>query len=509
MATYLSRLVFPLQIDHAEPWSGSFTYNLKSRQVGAGSPEYLGEQVHHVRRIDVGVELASDLALFELEGFLGQVRGRCTGFWLPLIHQCATYVSGIDAATIRLLGTEFASRWNQSPRLHIHIIDAAETSYYRSITAATIYDGDTLITLDTPLPSIPSEDWSVSLLLYVRQGSDAVTVSVKSPQLMLATFPVVELPLEYEAISAEATVLYLYELGYQIAGNSAWQRYTSFGVTVYGTDNTDWANASIEHGEINEDADGAQVTIKAIAWEGCPLLDLLPWSKGLPLSIRIYETGWDWSTFEESGTRRLLFDGQVKKPNRQGREIAASCASGFDLYMRQLPTPIFSRQCQAAFCDTNCGLSRSLFEIAVTAGVQSVGTGYFIDIACPALAALGGGDWLSLGSIYSVAYRDNIPSRTWESRPILGYTDLGGGNYRFQIRQPFRWLEAGSTCYIMSGCPRTKAACKSRLMVNGSTVNNFRKFFGHPDIPLSNPETAAINPDDVPAGKKGGGSSSK
>lgn len=497
---YLDRPVFQLQIDYAKPWQGSFSYDLRSRQVGSGPAEQLGEQVHQVRRWDIGVTLLGDAALLELETFFEQIRGRSAGFWLPLVHQSMRVVEGIDKSTFRVEGTALAARWNLSPRIHLHLVSPDLVGYQREI-AEVVAEGDTsLVTLSSALPVVPALDWSASLLPYVRLGSDELEVSVESMELMEAEFSCVELPLEYESVAIDQTRIKLFELGYRIGSASTWTRVTSFGVRVVGYDRSEWTPCPIEHGDITEDSEGAKVSLKAIEWEGCPLLDLLPWSKGLPLSVRIYETGWDWAVFRESGMRRLLFDGQVKKVSRQGREIAATCQSGIDLYTRQVPSRVFTRQCQAAFCDLACGLSRADFELEATAGVQSVGSGYYIDVACPALAALGV-EWLALGSIYSAAYRNNLPSREWETRPILGVTDLGSGNYRLQIRQPFRWLAEGALCYLFSGCQRTPAACKGRKKADGSSINNYANYWGHPHIPLRNPQTDMLI-DTAVSGKK-------
>ncbi len=498
---YLDRPVFPLPIDYAKAWSGSFQFDLRERQVGAGAPEHLGEQAHQVRRLDVRAVLGGGASLLDLELFFEQVRGRSVGFWLPLVHQSMRVVEGLERSTFRVAGTELASRWNLTPRAHLHVVGPDLSSYQRAI-AQVVQDGDDcLVTLSSPLPSVPSPAWSVSLLPYVRLGSDELELRSLAPDVMEADFSCVELPLEYESAAADQTRIKLFELGYRVGANSAWARMTSFGVQVRGTDGLLWDSRPIEHGDISEDSDGAKVSLKAIAWDDCPLLDLLPWSKGLPLSVRIFEGGWDWAAFRESGQRRLLFDGQVKKVSRQGREIAATCQSGIDLYTRQVPSRVFSRQCQAAFCDVACGLSRADFELEATAGAQSVGSGYYIDVQCPALAPLGL-DWLALGSIYSAAYRNGIPSRQWETRPILGATDLGGGSYRLQIRQPFRWLEPGAACYLFSGCPRTPGACKARVRADGGAVNNYANYWGHPHVPLRNPQTDMLI-DTALTGKKG------
>ena len=485
--TYLDRLVFPFRINHASKWSGSLDYDPDPRQVGQGAIVLASERTYRARRHDLNAVHSS---LQDIEDFFEAVRGSGLGFWLPLHCQGMRIVSGASTQSFTARGTALADRFGQSPEQWIYLQAPDGNAYLRAVESAVASGNNTLVTLSSEedaLPSIPTDQWSASPLLYVRFASDDLEdIKRLRYDAFTFSFSVLELPFEYGTAEDSPASLYLYALGYATDTAEAWQYFTSWGVTVNGTDGKVFANVQIEHGDIQEDAEGAETTLKVIAWQDCPVLDLFPTAENLPLLIKIWKASWDWDTWAETGTRQLLFDGEIRKPNGDGVEITCSCQSGSDLYNRATPCKVKTRTCQARFCDTACTLARATYTIAATVDAIEEDTRFWITVTAD--QAIPASDWLTLGEVQSADAYNDQPTKYNERRPIQACTDLGSNQYKLQIRTPFHRLEAGDTCYLFHGCLHTQTACKNQTTKAGAAVNNIYNFQGQPLTPIKNPQ---------------------
>jgi hypothetical protein len=483
MDTYLDRPVFPFQINHASAWKGSFQFDVDEVQLGGGASNAIGIQSYRIRRLDLNARSSS---LAEIETFFKYVRGRAVGFWLPLVKRSMTVLSGTDGSTFTCKGTDLAVRWGRDPAQHLWLKKAGGTGYPCKVASVVASRGNSIVTLDSALDAVPDRTWSASLLLYVRLASDDLDVKRVRYDTFTFSPTVIELPFEYSSAESPTNVIYLYAFGYSLGAVSNWTHWTNWGVRVAGTDGTSWTPAPIQHGDVQDDSEGSTTTIKCLAWNDCPVCDLFPRCEGLPLRIKIWEAKWDWDALAETGTRQLLFDGEVRKPSAEGIEISASCQAGADLYNRSLPIKVKSRTCTAIFCDAACGLSAETFSVASTVVGLTNSTRYYVDVQVGQALP---DDWLLFGFVASADYHDGVPSKYWEWRPIQAVTDLGSNQYRLQLRTPFRHVEQGDTLYLYHGCAKTSAACKEQTKLDGTTVNNFYNFQGQPLTPLKNPQT--------------------
>lgn len=493
MADYLDRPICPWLINYAESWSTEFAYESETRQVGDGAEVGIGTQTWTIRKTDMTATAWGGPQ--DIEAFLDEVKGRAHGFWVALANRQADILA-IDCNDILCAGTELASRWGLTPRVHVALMDETGTTHYREVTDATAAGDDTALTIGGTMPTGIGTAWTVALAQYVRMASDDITFTQRTADSYSIEFSVVELPLEYGTAVTPTATIYLYEIGYAIGADENVQRFTSWGVNVLGTDDTVWTSRPIDHDDISEDMDGQETSLSVLTqdWTDCPILDMFPRPPGLPMIVRIYESEFDFDAFAETGTRELIFDGQVHAPSREGPEIKVKCKSGADLYTRELPRFVFSRSCQYGFCDVNCKLSRSSYEVTGTYdGASTSGGNYYIDVTSTGLTSHGV-SWLTLGRVYTADYRNSVPSRNWEHRAILGATSLGSNVYRIQVRCPFSHIATGETLYLMAGCAKSPAAC--------TAFGNLVNFGGHPFVPLSNPQTNLDT--DVSSGKKGG-----
>lgn len=500
MADYLSRPLCPWSLDYSESWSLDFQYPIEDRQIGAGLEFGIGTQTWAARKMDCVATVWGGTG--EIEDFFNAIRGRSLGFWLAL-HYATADVLAVDGDALQCAGTELASRWGLTPRTHVLLISPDGTTYPTEATAAEASGETTMLTL-AAMPTGAGVGWGIALLLYVRLAEDSVEFEEISLDTYKVEFSAIELPLEYETAGTPTASVYLYEVGYKLGSTENVQRFTSWGVSVLDEEGQVWTARPINHGDITDEMDGQSVSVEAnsLDWSDCPFLDLFPRAGGLPMIFRIYEAQWDWETFRATGTPELLFDGAIQKPAREGTEINAKAVSGADLFTRELPTLIFSRSCQVAFCSGPCGLSASDYSISGTyEGALSSSGNSYIDVTAPDLDALGA-TWLVLGRVETPDCHDGVPSRDWEYRPILGITAQGSSVYRIHVRYPFSRLTTGQTVHLMAGCAKNPTACKTRVTADGVAVDNFSNFVGHPFVPLTPPQTNLDT--EVTGGKKGG-----
>jgi len=486
MQTYLGRSVFPFTVNHAQAWSGSSVYDADVRQVGGGAAVPVGMRQHAAQRLDVDAVADS---LSAIEEWFYAVRGQACGFWLPLHRQSMKVFSGASEQSFLCAGTALAARWGANPAQYLMLTDAASNAHLRHVESVVQSGSNSLVTLDADEGDLEADPKSASPLLYVRLASDDLDdISRLNYNTFTFGLTVLELPFEYDTLDDPETPIFLYDLGYVLGTQENWQRFTSWGVQVDGVDGKQWTPAPIEHGDISEDAEGAETSIKVIPWPDCPLEDMFPRAEGLSLHIRIWRALWDWDTLTETGTRKKLFDGEVRKPESSDWEIKASCQSGVDLFARQVPTKQLSRTCRAHFCDAICTLNRADFFVPVEVINSTSGALYYIDVQATQAVADG---WLDYGLVVSYDYHTSTPSRYWEYRPIQDVTALGGNQYRVQIRTPFRWLKAGDACFLYRGCALTTTACASHVTAAGAAVSsNVANFAAEDKAPLKNPQTA-------------------
>lgn len=486
MDYYKDRPVFPFEFDHSDLWSGQLDYDADVRQIGGGSGHAASNQLWTFRRRDLNAYASS---LSDIEEFFASVRGSAVGFWLPHTALRLRVVAGVDVLSFTCAGTDLANRWGQDPCEVILLHDPDGNAYIREVESVVTSGSNSLVTLvadEGDLPEIPTSSWAASLLLYVCLASDDLEIQRDNYTSFSFACSVIELPFEYATAAPDAAVIYLYEIGYTLGTTEAMERFTNWGVNVEDDDYT-WISAPIEHGDIKDDSLGSETDLTCLPWDGCPLVNLFPFHEGLPLQVRIYETGWDFATKAESGTRQLLFSGEIRNPQSDGVEISAACQGGVDLYARPVPPRVTSRTCKTNFCSAACGLD--IDDFCIEASVVGVlnDSYYYIDVLLS--QALPAVDWLALGYIGSEDYHDSIPSKEWEWRPIQEVTDLGDNAYRLRLRRPFRWLADGDTCWVYKNCARTESACKAQMKKDGSTVNNIYNYQGFPLTPLKNPQS--------------------
>jgi hypothetical protein len=481
-------------------WKGSLDYDADVHQYGGAADVALGRQSHRQRKIEFE---AISYSLEATENWFSLVRGRAVGFWLPLVNQQMTILSGLDATSFICKGSALAIRWGRDPDIYLWIVAPGRVAYPRrvaSIIAAS--GGNSLVSLDVaetaegaeedpdtiPLPSTPTSKWHASLLPYVRLASDEIEVKPSALYAFKVSATALELPFEYGKADASTSICHLYALGYSLGTVEAWQRFTSWGTTVIGTDGTAWASAPIEHGDISEDGEGAETSIDCTMWDDCPIADLYPRAEGLPLRIQIYTTKWDWTTKAEAAdSRELAFDGEVRIPAAKGLELSASCQAGADIYDRAVPLMRKSRTCGATFCDARCTLSKAKFVIPATLFATTNASLYYIDVTPK--AALPSTDWLNLGFVGSSDFHAGVPSKYWEWRPIQGMTDLGDGTLRLQIRTPFYRLSSGDLIWLYHACSKTLAACSAQVQADGTAVDNHLNMRAEPFTEIKSPQT--------------------
>lgn len=494
--SYFGRDIFPFWINHAEPWSGSIDYDPGLDELGNVGAVALGteELTRDIKTIQAVAENLEDL-----QDWITSVLAIGSGFWLPLVNASMAIVSGIDTSHFIARGSELAESWGRCPAQHLWIVSPDGVGTARRVEEVIVSGGNSLITLDVydeeededatfaadriALSEVPDASWSVSRLIYCRATTNAPEITLIAGWYQFE-LQVKELPFEYGATAAATTEFYLYQFGRICGGNEAWEYFTNWGSPVIGDDGI-WMPAPIEHGDVQEDSEGAQTNITVIPWAGCPLLDLYPTWEGLPLYLRIYEAYWDFDAKAETGTRQLLFDGEIRRPSPDGNRLVASAQSGADLNQRPIPAVPESRTCTCNFCSAACSLSLSDFSIRGTVLSSTSGSLYYIDVQLD--QALPTDGWLDFGVIGSSDYYTSTPSKYWEVRSVQAVEALGDNQYRIQVPIEFYFLSIGDVCYVSAGCNFTPDACRSRTKANGTVVDNHQNYQGDEEIPMSNP----------------------
>lgn len=245
------------------------------------------------------------------------------------------------------------------------------------------------------------------------------------------------------------------------------------------TGETVWLAVGIQHSRLSRTARiGGTCTITADVDEVEPLRLLLPMRLSVPLKVEILKTS---TSLDEP---EVLFNGTVRKPQIQGRQISVECIEWGDMLDGKITGFYIQPNCNYRVYDANtCRVNRAAFEVSVTIVSQ---TGRTISVSGADITgkpenwfALG---WLDVGSglsrrvFYVVA--NTVPSG---DTTVLTVTDD-------------RPLEYPVSATLVPGCDGSRATCISKF-------DNLVNFGGH-ETPQDNLTLVAIRTNPSTGGKK-------
>ncbi len=185
---------------------------------------------------------------------------------------------------------------------------------------------------------------------------------------------------------------------------------------------------------------------------------------------RAFLVGGTWELVEK------WFVGGVGQVVPTSREIQLEVVSELELLDRPLPRNVYQTGCGHALFDAGCGLLKTNFSAALSAGAGATqttvpatdghATGYF-DLG-----------WLLWTSGANAGVRSAVKS--W----------VTGGTVTLMLRLPVA-PAAGDTFTAFAGCDRKKTTCNTKF-------NNLPRFRGFPFLPLPKQTESSGGPKDVP-----------
>lgn len=469
---YLTRPIFPFQIQWSSIPEPRFSYDLRSLGLGYGEDAQEPSQRSVISGWNIEVFLKSDAEIQTFEDFFDTLSGSRQGFWLPVPLEAFNVTGGVSASQLEI--TALGLDWD--PERPIYFTSPGESPRISKITGVEdIGSGKERLTLEDGI-SI-DENWSAYSLAYVHlaesENSQVLRDGQRSTSLRL-----VELPLEYATPNAGSLPVWLYEFSQDFRNGtvSTW-RFTSFDLSLSDGVNT-WSADPISHGALERslELDREECEIEVAYDATHPLAQYLPTPPLFPVTARIYE-----GNFVSPGSvdsLQLRFTGEVNLVRPQGKRLLAQCQGFLQRLNQKIPQFLIGPRCNVPLYSEPCGMDREDYRSTGTLGFTAYTNQ--VTMTDPSLSAITEEDWFA-GGYLDTGLTDQREVRGIRSSSLPD----GSGAITLTLALPLKHAIAGQSASAYAGCPGVPSVCASRF-------NNLVNFRGHPNIPQSNLSIEAI-----------------
>jgi uncharacterized phage protein (TIGR02218 family) len=474
MVTYQGRPIFPFPVEWSEAPKVSLDFDSRADVVGFGAEVMEPQQEFAALSWEASVFLDSACAINRFERFVAACDGRRLGFWILGPMQELEIVAQHDADEIDVVACGFTAAWQDSWARHFWLRNE-DTGSGEPLKVVGVLDngnGTERIRASASLASAPDARWTLQRLYFVRFASDAQEQQYVAPWQAEVRVAVVELPLEYlEALIGDRPV-YLYEFAESAVGTDTTYRFTSSDVDVEWGGFT-WTARPFSHGELRSAVQGDSDTLMVESWRftGNPLNSYFPFppQRSLRVTVREWRQGLTAAT--------VLFAGQLKTADLQGRRIRATCETLLADAERRGPHFRVQSKCQYVFGDAlTC---RYNLAAAKHTGTVTAISGKSITVS----GLSGAANYWANGHVKTVNTEGQAEVRTI----------IGSAAGVVVIANRFDRVAVGAAIDVYPGCDLTAATC----VLKGNMVN----FGGHPKI-NRNLSLKAIETKTAAGGKK-------
>lgn len=247
---YKGRPVFTWEIDWSDPVNGRWQFDLREIELGFG-PEITDiQQDHIIHGFEFRVQVRDD-DVDNLNDFLDELEGRSKPFWLPGPSAQFVIISAPTSTTFTVYEQGSASSWTLHPGGYVCFTKLGETSVVSKITGI-VNNGDGTETVTIADAVTIDSSWQVFPLYLVRLADDTEKVEVLAERWQRRSFRVVEMPKDYDTITAigtttdPSTPVYLYRFTAPLPDGDVVWRFTSHptDVTIQSADQQSSSSSS-------------------------------------------------------------------------------------------------------------------------------------------------------------------------------------------------------------------------------------------------------------------------
>ncbi len=366
------------------------------------------------------------------------------------------------------------------------MLEGLSTRFY--IAQVTDVTGTT-VTLATPFGTSIPVGAILRRLVLAKMVSRYASFDFKSPRLAILRMDWEELCPE-ESVPEDETIgtdlgklptrCYLYDLSWELDGETFYERLTSFESDITFSSNA-YTSANVSHGEINQglflDNDKTELTITISDSDTVKKMANL--TMEAPVFLTIRKADWNDGAAENDS---VIFFGELTTPNVNGFIAKASAVPGGTKFDRGIPRVGIQRDCNNAIFDAGCALDKDDWKWTTTVydpgdpGYPFTFTlddpGGLTDLVDDYFA----GGWIEFGA-----------GATFQRRSILRSTAPSGGYMDITIdRDPLPYPGVGDTVALRPGCDGLYGTCIGKF-------DNQLNFLGFPFLPAANPSLVKKN----------------
>lgn len=450
MTTYLSRPVFPFELDWDSAPTRTFSYDLAPIVIGQANARFQPTANELVTGFEFEVLIEDKFALAAWDTFFDACRGKLNGFWFigqDLEFKIASQVNGTTLRITRQRAADGAL----AGKYAIFRKSGQSDQYAKISTIARVGDQDQ-VTLESSVTVDSS--WEAYRLYYCRLANDDNTVNFEIDNTARLKLRLIELTEEYISVETGQQPVFLYDLWF--ADGGTW-RFTSLNQQVICEGNS-YNAFQIGHDGHSQTIKGGEnsLTIKTIYDAASPVVKLFPFQAPNPLSVRVWET-----TFGNTNVRKVVFTGIVEKVRLNGQKADLTCSTMINAMGKQFPRFFIQNRCNYAMFSTECGVFDGPWQVPALVcdvGARNLVLMIFSDPQQNEYYCFGLLRWR--GGVNGFEYR-TIESAS-QSNNLLMLT----------LTQPLRNCKAGDIVDIWTGCDGTAQTCHERY-------NNLARWGGH------------------------------
>lgn len=444
--------------EESESWEDS----TKWTQKGYGQETFYTKEDESKRKFSVSVTQGSRALTYALIRLFDTVKGRAQGFWLSSERCNYQLTKDAKKGETEIEITDNGLLADSIKRVgYSHImIRTCTGDHITEIASIGENEGVSFLSLSDALTvDAKADDVAISLLNYVRFGSDELKVNFFGSKVSTTKLTFIELPKEYSFPSVPVTDVWLYEFSGFFSA-----KYTSYGETV----DSEWIPFDIDHSNYSLRKQSLDSSCTVSMGISDPEHPLNIFQEGYPLEdtfVKIYRynpaTGFD------------LFYSSIVNDIDYGEDnnITLKLGSRYSIAKAEIPTAQIEPRCPLRFGGNACGYT----PLTESHEITGLPNRYEIEIA-----SFNGGDRFLDGSIM-------IGS---EMRTITFVEDG-----RVSVASPFILAVQGQQATIKQGCNKSLATCVG--------YNNNVNFGGIPFVPATNPQLEALAIDSsIPSGGK-------
>lgn len=483
--TYLSREVFPFDVDWSNAVNGEVQYDVSPVSAGFGAPVYERTQDQVVTGWQFAILLFDEAEIQEFDDWVDGQDGRRLGFWLPVPWEFGRITAGVDATHFKIEGHGLSDWWNTEKPLHVYFTKEGQSPKAALVSGVT---GTTEETITVTTSITVDETWLAWRLVFVRFASDTESGTFECETRQHRAVSVVELPEEYASAGTGSRPVWLYQFSRNHGnGTTSYWRYTSFDIDLSDGANT-FTAFQIHHDGLSATVQGQQpeLSLSSIYSASSPLGQFPSLQMQSPIDIEVRR-----GVFTAPGTAASLatiWTGRVSSVEFDGARVTAYCRSLSDFTNRRFPRFQIGPKCNFTLYDANtCKAVKATHSKSGT--ISDVGTVPNEVVITDASLAGTPANHYARG-MFQVGTGANV-----ERRMILANSAASSNAITLILSWPLALASNGDTGTISLGCDLTRETCETRF-------SNEANFGGHPYVPVNNLVINAVETSQPKGNKK-------